>query len=223
MPAYSSRESISPAREKSSSARSSPSVGASGTGSRYTMSRTMSFGFVLPCHVSLTGSNTRSTAPSQSTARSMCGVRNMMAATLLTPSVATKRRWLPLPPTFARLRIVTPRVPNSGFLLPWPNGCITSSASMFSTVISSSPTSAVTSPRSSNSSSGSASITSSSDCLNESRLAASHVTPTAPACPPKRTSSSEHCSTAWNRSTEPTERPDPRAMPSEMENRIAGT
>ena len=44
-----------------------------------------------------------------------------------------------------------------------------------------------------------------------------------PRMPPKRTSMSEHCSTAWKRSTVPTERPDPRATPSCTENTIEGT
>ena len=90
-------------------------------------------------------------------------------------------------------------------------------------VISSRFTSAVTSPEASNSSSGSSAITFDKRFLKASIFAVSTVTPTAPWWPPKRTVRSAHCSTAWNKSTEPTERPEPRATPSWMVNRMQGT
>ena len=183
----------------------------------------MSLAFVRPCQVSFTASKTRSTAPSHSTSRSGSGARNMMAGTVPTPSVAKKRRWLPSAPTRERLRMLTPRAAKRGFLLPWPNGCRASSDAMVSTESSPRPMTAVTSSVETNCSAGSSASTPSSRSRNSSRRDASQVTPTAPACPPKRIRQSEHCSTAWKRSTEPTERPLPRATPSTTEKRMAGT
>ena len=147
----------------------------------------------------------------------------MIAGTQLAPSVATKRTCAPSAPTRARFLMLTPTEASSGFLLPWPKGWRSSSEAMLSTESSPSRTMAVTSPVSSNCSSGSSSSARHRRSRNSSTRAASQVTPTAPACPPKRTSTSEHCSTAWKRSTEPTERPDPRATPSVTEKTMAGT
>ena len=183
----------------------------------------MSLGFVRPCQVSSTASKTRSTTLSVAQAREQSGTRNMIAGTDETPSVARKRRWAPSAPTRERFFMVTPRTAKSGFLLPWPNGCSASSAAIEERLSSERRTTAVTSPRDSNSSAGRVSSTDSRRARNSSRREASQVTPTAPAWPPKRTRRSEHCSTARNRSTEPTERPDPRAMPSWMVKRMVGT
>ena len=187
------------------------------------MSRTMSLERVLPCQVSLTASKTRSTGPSQSTARSIWGARNMMADAPPKPSVAKKRRWLAPCPTRERLRMATPRAAKSGRLLPWPKGWSASREAMSSTFISSRVTSAVTSPLSWKSSASRGARARSRASAKAGRLFSSQVTPTAPEWPPKRTSRSEHCSTARKRSTEPTERPEPRAMPSLTEKTIAGT
>ena len=153
----------------------------------------------------------------------MRGVRNMMAGTPHAPSVATKRRCSPPAPTHERLLMQTPRAASSGFLLPWPKGWSISRASMVGTVSSSSPTTAAISSCETNWSAGSSDTTSPRRSRKSSRFSASMVTPTAPACPPKRSVRSAHCSTAWKRSTDPTERPEPRATPSEMVKRMAGT
>ncbi len=183
----------------------------------------MSLTLERPCQVSTTASNTRSTAPSQESARSTSGARNMMAATELAPSLTKKRTCSPVAPTAAAERMVTPRTARSGFLLPWPKGRRRSRPWTTGIVSSSRVTTQATSPTEANCSGGRAESSPERRSRNSGRRSAGRVTPTAPAWPPNRVRRSEQPSTAWKRSTDPTDLPDPRASPSATENSRQGT